>query len=168
MTTFKCSECGQTHDLSQLALFYRTPRHVSQLSREITKEELMARVYMTEDLCSIDEKQYFIRGVLEVPIKELNTTFEWGLWALVNHTDFVRYVELWDANIDEDELPFQGWLSGSPPEYPEAHMTEITVHMRSNGLRPLFRIVSPQQQLGIDQREGITLAKVHEFIAKLG
>jgi hypothetical protein len=106
--------------------------------------------------------------VLEVPITELNTHFEWGLWALVNHKDFVRYVELWDADIDEDEPPFQGWLSGSPPEYPEAHMAEITVHMRSNGMRPLFRIVSPQQPLGIAQRDGITLAQVHEFIAKLG
>ena len=124
----------------------------------------MARVHINDDLCSIDEQQFFIRGVLEVPIQGLKTTFQWGLWALVDHQDFRRYLDLWDADIDEHEPPFQGWLSGSPPEYPDAEMAELTVHLRSR-IRPSFKIVSPQQQLGIDQREGITLAKVHQLIA---
>lgn len=127
----------------------------------------MTRVRITDDLCVIDEEQFFIRGVLEVPIQDLHSNFEWGLWALVRQEDFLRYIELWDADIEEDEPPFQGWLSGSPPEYPEAEMTEITIHLRSNGLRPLFRVIAAQQPLAIDQRAGITFAKVHQFIANL-
>lgn len=167
MSSFKCSECGQIHDLSQLALVYRAPRHVARLSKELSNNEFIKRIKLNDDLCSIDEELYFIRGVLEVPIKKLNTTFEWGLWARVEYEDFNHYLALWDADIDECEPPLKGWLSGSPPEYPEADDTELAVHMRSDGLRPLFKIVSPDQQLGIDQRTGITAAKVHTFIANI-
>ncbi|HLY26573.1 MAG TPA: DUF2199 domain-containing protein [Aggregatilineales bacterium] len=168
MTTFKCPECGKIHDLSQAALVFRMPRHVAELRREIGKEEFAARVQMNDDLCCIDEKLYFIRGVLEVPVKELDATFEWGLWALVDQVDFNHYVELWDADIDEHEPPFTGWLSGSPPEYPESDMAEVVIHMRSNGMRPMFMISASDQPLGIAQREGITPAEVHQFIAKVG
>ncbi len=168
MTTFKCPECGKIHDLSQAALVFRVPRHAAQISREVGKDEFEARVQLNDDLCAIDEKLYFIRGVLEVPVKDLDATFEWGLWALVDQADFNRYVELWDADVDENEPPFMGWLSGSPPEYPEADMAEVTVHMRSKGMRPLFEIMASDQQLGIAQREGITPAQVHQFIAKVG
>jgi len=168
MTTFKCPECGKIHDLSQAALVFRAPRHAAELSRALSRDAFAARVQLNSDLCCIDEKLYFIRGVLEVPVKDLDGTFEWGLWALVDQADFKRYVELWDADIDADEPPFIGWLSGSPLEYPEADMTEVAVHMRSNGMRPLFVVTASDQPLGIAQREGIGPAQVHQFIAKVG
>ncbi len=166
-TTFKCAECGQIHDLSQAALVFQMPRQVAQLRRELSQAEFQRRVRVSQDLCNIDQKFFFIRGVLSVPIPELGSSFDWGLWSLVDPKDFQHYVDLWDADIDDDEPPFEGWLAGSPPEYPEADMTEIAVHMQSNGKRPYFEIIDPNQKLAIAQRDGITLAQVHKFIANV-
>lgn len=163
MTKFRCEVCGQQHDLSEMAVAVQKPFHYFQ----IPAAERATRIKISEDLCAIDNESFLIRGVMEIPLKDTTGTFEWGLWALVAAPDFSRYLELWDVEIDPNEPPMQGLLSGNPLGYPEANLTKLTIHLRSGGLRPLFKVVDSNQPLAIDQREGISFAKIHPLIEKL-
>lgn len=163
MTKFQCEVCGQFHDLSDMAIALQKPFHYFQ----IPEAERAARIKISEDVCSIDDEQFLIRGVMEMPLKGTTGTFDWGLWALVAEPDFRRYLQLWDAEIDPNEPPMGGILSGNPPGYPEANLTELSIYLRSGGLRPSFKVVDPHQRLATDQREGISLASLHPLIERL-
>ena len=163
MAKFHCEACGQDHDLSNVAIALQRPYHYF----EVPEKERASRIKINDDLCSIDGKLFLIRGVLQIPIKGTDGTFDWGLWALIDRSDFDRYLKLWDVEIDPDEPPMPGLLSGNPPGYPEANLTDLTIHLQSGGQRPLFKVVDSDQQLAIDQREGISFEKIHPLIEKL-
>ena len=161
MATFKCEDCGKEHDLSELAIVHKKPDHYFK----IPANERAARIKINDDLCIIDNRLFLIRGVLEVPVKGVEGgAIQWGVWALVKRPDFDRYRELWDADIDPNEPPFRGRLSGGPHGYPEADMATVTIHMQSNGQRPIFKAVSAETRLGKEQREGISTVRLHKLL----
>jgi len=109
---------------------------------------------------------FFIRGVLEVPIKDLVLPFQWGLWAMVTERDFRRYLELWQKGTgQEEEPPFMGWLSNLPFQYPKTKTVEVSIHLQPMGTRPSFTVLSEQHPLGVDQRNGISLERAHHILA---
>ncbi len=89
---------------------------------------------------------------------------QWGVWVQVSEDDFHRYLELWEKDGVEEEPPLRGWLSGGVPAYPGSCGLEVSVHLHSDNQRPLFRVVSDRHPLGVDQRRGITMEKVHSFL----
>jgi hypothetical protein len=160
MATFVCSECNKVHNMSEMTLIHKIPMHCFK----IPENERAKRIKVNDDLCSIDGKLYFIRGVLEMPIIGTKETFDWGLWALLEKKDFDKYIELWNAKIAKNMKSFEGFLEGAPRFYPDSNMVDITIQLRSKSKRPLFKIVSEQDEMGLDQRNGITMEKIHSFI----
>jgi hypothetical protein len=71
---------------------------------------------------------------------------------------------LWHAESVDDEPPFAGKLSGGIKYYPDSDLLDVAVYLQPAGKRPLFKVVSDKHSLGIDQREGITMTKVHRFL----
>jgi len=156
---FVCGICGKQHDHEPMAIAYRRPASFFT----IPKEERDRRVQCNDDLCAIDGRQFFIRGVLELPIRGTDTSFDWGVWARVDQRDFQRYLDAWRADTEDDVPPFSGWLSGGPASYPDSDGLEVSVRLRSGGLRPDFTVRSASHPLGVDQRQGISLEKAHQF-----
>lgn len=58
----------------------------------LSEEQREVRTKTHSDLCSLDDKRYFIRGVVYVPVQELGTKFGWGVWAEVSEETFYRYL----------------------------------------------------------------------------
>lgn len=160
MTNFTCATCGKVHEGLPMDLAYKRPADYFK----IPEQDRQSRIKLSEDLCSIDDKEFFIRAVLELPVKDNEDNFRWGTWAQISQDDFFKYLRLWDADGVESEPPFKGILSGGVNYYPDTDLMEVKVHLRSKGQRPLFGVVSEEHPLGIDQREGITLHRVQEII----
>ena len=78
----------------------------------VPEAEREQRVRANDDLCVIDQREHFIRGVLPIAVHGLDDEFRFGVWARVDKSDFEGYVEAWKAGTEESVPPFPGRLTG--------------------------------------------------------
>jgi hypothetical protein len=103
--SYRCSTCGELHtDLPHVGMdkpdYYWT----------VPEEERAARTEVTSDTCIIDDQDFFIRGVIEIPVHDYSEVFGFGAWVSLKRENFHRYLENFDSS---DIGPFFGWLSTS-------------------------------------------------------
>jgi hypothetical protein len=115
----------------------------------------------------IDRRDFFVRGCLEIPIIGRDDRFVWGMWVSVSETNFHRILDLWSASDAENEPPMFGWLCNDIPLYPRTLELATHVHLRSGGRRPAIELEPTDHPLAIEQREGISIARVEEIAAQL-
>ncbi len=155
---FTCSQCGQDHEgFSDLAVdaphyFYTVP-----------EAERERRCRLGSDLCTIDDEDFFIRGLLEIPILGTSGTFAYGIWTSVSETNFRRYVEIFDDPDQAREGPYFGWFSNKLPGYPDTLTLKLMAHLRDEKTRPCFTLEPTDHPLAVEQRQGITPARLQEI-----
>jgi hypothetical protein len=128
----------------------------------VPEEERNERVELTSDTCIIDSEDFFIRGVVEIPVHEYPEVFGFGVWISLKQENFASYLEHFDSiKIG----PFFGWLSTSISYYKDETLSLKTMaHFRGAGVRPRIEVEPGDHPLAVDQQEGITLAKAWEII----
>ncbi len=116
------------------------------------------------DQCVIKNKHFFIRGLIRLPVLDADQDFEWGVWVSLSRDNFERASGLWETEGREAEPPYFGWLSSELRPYePSTLNLKTNVHTQPVGLRPLVELEPTDHPLAVEQREGITLARVQEF-----
>ena len=161
--SFRCEICGTEHAGLPMDFAYRRPEHFLN----VPEAERAQRTTNSDDLCVIDGKLHLLRGVLPIRVLGSDDEFRFGPWALVDRADFNRYVEAWRDGTEEAVAPFAGWLSGELLTYPGSNGLEVTVRLQGRAQRPAFQVRSEEHPLGIDQRHGITMARLHELIGRM-
>jgi hypothetical protein len=147
---FRCDICGNAHDgLPDVA--YRWPDHYFG----IPEPERNKRIHGTTDICSIDDEDFFVRGVILIPIKNSKDSFGLGVWVSQKRENFKTYL----ANFDSAEIgPFFGWLCNRIPFYDEDTLALKTMaHFQGNNQRPLIKLEPSEHPLYMDYAEGVTL-----------
>jgi hypothetical protein len=129
----------------------------------IPEAEREQRCVLSSDQCIIDDKHFFIVGNLEIPVAGLDEPFSWDVWVSLSDTNFARACELWQKERRESEPPYFGWLSTALPCYPNTLNLKTRVHTREVGRRPWVELEPTDHPLAVEQREGITLARVQEI-----
>ena len=162
---YRCATCGQIHDdlpdIGSAYPFIYLPRPETERKR---------RAQLTTDTCVIDDTDFLIRGVIEIPIRDHADRFGFGVWVSQKRDSFLTY----QNEPDSTEIgPFFGWLCTRIAYYPvETLALKAMVHFRGHGLRPFIELEPTDHPLAIDQREGITLDKAweiaHSYQEKLG
>lgn len=158
---FHCSNCGKWHEGLPLDWAFNSPIYWNQIP-ESEREE---RGHWTSDLCSIDGRDFFVRGLIEIPIIGFQEPFRWGAWVSLSKKNFLRMVELWDDPRIVDEPPYFGWLSNNIPAYPNTLNLKTNVSSRNVKDRPYVHVQLTDHPLAIEQRRGITLERVAEIAA---
>lgn len=141
--------------------------HAPELYFQIPEEEREDRCIINSDMCVIDNEHFFVVGNLELPVKDSDQVFSWDIWVSLSEENFGRAYELWEDPSREEEPPYFGWLSSSLPMYPETLSLKTHVHTREVGQRPYIELEPTDHPLAIEQREGISLERVHEFAREL-
>ncbi|WP_327682395.1 DUF2199 domain-containing protein [Kitasatospora sp. NBC_00458] len=119
---------------------------------------------LTPDQCMIKGRDFFVHGLVEIPVRDSGDTFSWGVWVSLSEANFARTHDLWEDPAREQEPPYFGWLFTELPAYPEStFMLKTHVRTRAVGLRPLIELEPTDHPLAVEQREGITAARVQEF-----
>lgn len=158
-----CEICGRVHGKLLMDIAQEKPLDyflVPEGEREL-------RVKISSDLCSIDDERYFIRGYMPLPVHDHPDPFGWGLWAEVDAAAFYRYVELYRADGSQ-EPPLPGMLSVELPCYPvSTYRLPVELQLRGPDDRPLLQLRNVVHPLAREQREGITMARVHEIFATM-
>ena len=156
---FVCQTCGKRHpglpmDIGTAApaLYYAMP-----------VEERSSRCDLTSDLCVIDGEHFFIRGCLEIPVVDGPGPFVWGVWCSLSRENFQRAIEMWEAEGSESEPPYFGWLCTTLSLYPETLNLKTHVHIRPLAQRPFVELEPTDHPLAVEQRTGITMARVREI-----
>jgi hypothetical protein len=99
MAGFRCEVCGQEHGSLPLDLGYEYPADYFRIS----ESERERRIVFNGDLCSIDRKEHYARGILALPIKDSDQEFRWGVWARIHSDNLKRYLELWTSDASSSK-----------------------------------------------------------------
>lgn len=128
----------------------------------VPEEERHGRVKLDADTCIIDDQEFYIRGVLEIPLVDQSGPFGIGVWVSQKKENFYTYVD----NPDSDQIgPFFGWLCCRLDWYPvDTFLLKTMAHFRGGGLRPNIELEPTDHPLAVDQRQGITLARAWEVV----
>jgi hypothetical protein len=157
-TFYKCSSCGEIHEGLPFDYSAKYPDYYF----EIPAEEREARIFVTEDICVVDNEFFFIRGCIEVPVNDLDDRFAWGVWCSLSEQSYNQVMELWNEPNVENEPPFFGWLNTNLPSslYPQTLNLKTKVYLRNNNQRPFIELEPTYHPLAVEQREGITTKRV--------
>lgn len=159
---FICHTCGKYHP--ELPMDFGTDAPDPYYA--IPEEERASRCKLDSDLCMIDGEHFFIRGCLKIPVVDGPGPFVWGVWCSLSKKSFERVIETWDDEDQENKPPYFGWLCTSFALYPDTLLLKTHVHTRLRE-RPLIELEQTDHPLAVEQREGITMARVREIAAAL-
>jgi hypothetical protein len=159
---FLCSICNEHHPLSTSYSI-----KVPTATLAIPKDKIDSRVVITPDQCVIDNRDFYIRGRIPIPIHGLEEPFIWGVWAEVSPKNFLRTNELWNTPGREDEPPFPAYLNSEIPIFGPTINLELDVQTQPVGRRPHFFIKDPNHPLAREQREGISLERLQEIAEQI-
>jgi len=156
---FKCGTCNDSHEgLPDVHFTAPTPYLL------LTNHERKTIAWKTGDLCSIRDEHFFVRGVIELPIRGRDDTWRIGAWVSLAKRNFDRHVELFDSPDPSGDGPYFGWLCNSIPLYPETALQKTSVYLRPAPSRPAIVLASSDHPLAVHQRNGIPVRGMERLI----
>jgi hypothetical protein len=159
---FECVTCGEYH-VGMPSFGWDYP--VQYLL--IAEQERERRIELSSDACVIDEKWFFVRGCLEIPVREHEEPFSWGVWCSLSEENFQRYEKLFDRVAREAGESFFGWLCSAIPGYPDTQQLKTMVRVRPWPTRPLVHLEPTNHPLAVEQREGLTVERAREIAERI-
>jgi hypothetical protein len=167
MAGYTCAGCGEVHQ--DLPFAYATPAPAYWFS--IPEDERESRAILGGEQCEVDDQFFFVRAQIEIPVHDapehLPDHFEWGVWVSLSRASYERMIELWDQPGREAEPPYFGWLQTRLPYEPSTLNLKTMIHTRPVGLRPLVELEPTDHPLAVEQRAGITFARVREIATRM-
>ena len=156
--TFKCSTCGEVHrGLPDLA--FDSPLQYHSMSDDERRS-----AQLTSDTCVINDEDFFVRGLLQIPVHGRDEPFAYGVWVSLSRKNFERYQELFNASDRLDEPPYFGWLCNKLPGYPDTLNLKTNVHLQPYPLRPRIELEPTDHPLALEQGKGISIERLQEII----
>ena len=162
MFRFKCTCCGEWHQSvpgygADAPLFYSS----------VPSSERATRCVLDSDTCVIDQKFFFVRGCLAIPVQGQPDPFIWGVWVSLSKSSFHQFVESFDTAKWSHIGSFFGWLSAELPLYPSTENLKVRVHLRDDVVRPYIELEPTDHPLAVEQRCGITVERVADIYSRL-
>ena len=161
--SWRCTACGDIHENAPMGYGAIEP----EIAGAMSEDEKDSRVVNDGETCVIDDRMFFIKGSIEIPVEGSAEKFVWTVWVSLSEENFVRALDLWHEADRGQEPPYLGWLSTRLPVYPDTIELETRIHTREVGKRPRIELVAADHPLGLEQRAGITRARVQEIAQAL-
>jgi hypothetical protein len=155
---FKCPTCDQWHE-GFPDVGYDQPHY----AKDIVEPERSGRVFLTSDLCVLDDEFFFVRCILPLKIRGTDDDFMWGIWNSLSKANFLRYQASYDDDMSDWE-PMFGYLSNQLPQYPDTLFLKLMIQTGAKGARPSVQLEPNDHPLAMDQRDGIALEKLLEIV----
>jgi hypothetical protein len=157
---FACSVCKQWHDGLPLDWAFDSPIYWEQLA-----EDERSKSFLNFDFCEIDDRDFFVRGIIAIPIVGTEELFMWGVWVSLSKRHFKRMIEVWNSPEIIGEPRYFGWLSNKIPIYPNTVNLKANVYSKDVKHRPFIELEASDHPLALEQRTGITYKRVEEISA---
>lgn len=157
-TGFVCRGCGEWHDFLPFSYHAGSP---ADWSDELEDEDGCA---LTEEQCIINGERFYVHALVGLPVLDAEENFEWGVWVSLSEANFQRMSDAWEEPGRENMEPMFAWLSTELPVYePSTLGLKTMVHTQPVGFRPLVELEPTDHPLAVEQRNGITVARVQQL-----
>jgi hypothetical protein len=147
---YRCRDCDEIHR-GLPAWHFDAPLQMLG----VPPAERTTRVALSQDDCVIDGEQFYLKGLLEIPVHGVAEPFVWGVWLSVSEESYVRYTELFDDVQRSAGESFFGWLCNRLPGYSDTQLLKTHLHVREYPMRPWVELEPTDHPLAVDQREGL-------------
>src|ERR1700730_12105523 len=116
-------------------------RGLAGMYANMNGDERDAGCVHSSDQYIIDEKWFFIRGCLEIPILRSNDIFLWALWASVRGEVFNNVSECWElASREITGNHSKARLANSLSPYPPTMNFKVKMVLHQVGESPPFAV----------------------------
>jgi len=124
-------------------------------------EEDKQRSELSDDLCVVLDRDFFVRAILEIPINGLAKPFTWGIWVSQSRENFDYYFEHFREDLRGRDT--FGFFSNRLPLYPDTLELKCRVLFESQSLRPKIHLEEAEHPLSLDFHQGITVERAKEI-----
>jgi hypothetical protein len=149
---FVCSVCGEFHPERMLDIRAGLPDAI----HELNEAERGRRAWISDDFAVLDETHFYVRGLLEIPIPELESRFGYGVWLEVEQHDFAELLEHWTDPEQSEFAPTPGLIANELEPYIATNGLRALLQPVSADLLPLVEVLDSAHPLALDQRHGIS------------
>jgi hypothetical protein len=169
---WKCGSCEEWHTGPCLDFGHDSPHY---WSKEHEKSSRFAglvpkwsanhgKTFLNEDFCAIDDENFFVRGLIRLPIVGTDQHFCWGVWGSLSRENFKLLLKK-DSDPKRIELPpMFSWLSTQISEYPDTLSLKMHAHIQKLGWRPIFALEPSSHPISQEFHKGITAERVKEIM----
>jgi hypothetical protein len=161
--TWTCSCCGR--QFTELPLDWTIDAPVPYL--DIPETERASRAALTENFCTVDDNEFYIYGLVEIPIIGHADTLRFGVWTSLSAASMEKVSDVWSSPGRHAVGPFFGWLCSTLPLYPNTFGLKTHVHLRAPPIVPYVELEPTEHPLAVEQRRGVTIARVVEIAEAL-
>jgi hypothetical protein len=169
---WKCSSCAEWHSGPILDVGFDQPDYWSKGEPVGSRWQFLpsgaiskaCRSFLDKDYCAVNDEDFFVRGIIHLPIIGTAETFRWGVWGSLSRENFEKLLRM-DGKPECVSLPpMFSWLSSKIAEYPSTLNLKMYVHIIEPRLRPHFRLERCDHPLSKEYHQGITPARVKEIM----
>jgi hypothetical protein len=169
---WKCGTCEEWHTGPCLDFGYDEPDYWREEHVEASHSASLfpdwgkarPKTFLNEDFCAIEDRDFFVRGLIHLPIVGAAETFRWGVWGSLSRENFETLLKMDDDPKRTELPPMFSWLSTQIPEYPDTLNLKMYAHIQEPGLRPFFRLELTDHALSQEYHHGITPERVKEIM----
>jgi len=164
---WKCGSCDEWHtgpclDFSYDAPIYWRKQDEANSHQSMNREQV--RTFLNDDYCSIEDRDFFVRGIIHLPIVGTTETLRWGVWGSLSRENFERLMKMDDDPKRTDAPPMFSWLSNRIDEYSDTLNLKMYAHVQKPHQRPHFELETTSHQLSQEYRYGISAERVKEIM----
>jgi hypothetical protein len=156
---FVCSVCGEYHEERMLDIRMGLPDTIHALA----EEERAARTWLADDFAVLDDDWFYVRGLLELPVPELESRFAYGAWLEVTRRDFTKLQKRW--HDPKQFEPLTCFLANELKPYEGTLGLEATLRPVSETKLPSVELADAPHELVREQRDGISVRRADELAA---
>jgi len=169
---WKCGNCEEWHTGACLDFTYDSPDYwCAEYEQEGDRSGLLStrnvvrpKTFLNDDYCAINDNDFFIRGLIQLPIIGTSEALRWGVWGSLSRENFEIVLKM-DESVGSVKMPpMFSWLSTQMPEYPDTLLLKMHAHFQGNQMRPIFELELTDHPLSQEFHKGITAERVKEIM----
>jgi hypothetical protein len=169
---WQCGSCDKWHTGPALDFAYNKP-HYWDNSQDPGQRwtilpsgefEKSCQSFLDKEYCAIDGKDFFVRGLIFLPIIGDGEALCWGVWGSLSEQNFEALLRADQTGEHVDLPPMFSWLSSRINEYPETLNMKMYAHIQKGGSRPHFRLEPSEHPLAKEFHHGIAPERVKEIM----
>jgi hypothetical protein len=169
---WRCHSCDEWHTGACLDLSFGAPDYWRDEYEESNRSAHLSsdwsrkrhKSFLSGDYCAIDDENFFVRGIIHLPIADADESFRWSVWGSLSRQNFDALMQGQNKVELAEFPPMFSWLSTQIAEYPDTLNLKMYAHVQPLGEPPRFELEPTDHPLSVEFYEGITPQRVKEIM----
>ena len=155
----KCPCCDKMVPANSMELTCIKPDAIASMD----EDEIEETCKYNDDIYICEEKYFYVRCVLPLPVHDKGENYNLGVWAQVSENSYNHIYEMWDIKDQTNEKPLKGLLANDVPLTVGSEDAEISVQLIGSTSRPVITVTDKNCSLYQEQTCGITIHRANEY-----